>query len=151
MNRLAALQRRLLYTALGLLLATGAYWALIHYAGVRPWLSEPLLMKVHGAAAMATLVLIGGLLPAHVTLGWTLRRNRSSGVGLLVVCALLTLTGYLLYYLGGERAREASSYIHLALGIALPFVFAVHLVEDSSRQPASVSASQPLTDPKKLA
>lgn len=151
MNRLATLQRRLLYATLAVLLASGVYWALIHYLGTRAWLNKPLLMKIHGAAAMAALVLIGGLLPAHVALGWTLRRNQSSGIALLIFSGLLTVTGYLLYYLGGESAREASSYVHLALGIALPAALGAHLVANPSRQPAAIPASQPLSDPKELA
>lgn len=153
MNPLSTLQRRLLYSALAVLLATGVYWALVHYvAGVRAWMGEPSLMKIHGAAAMVALVLIGGLMPAHVTLGWSLRRNRSSGTVLLVTCGLLAATGYLLYYLGGDTARQISSYIHLALGIALPFALGAHLVATSSRQPAAgFAASQPRTDPEDLA
>jgi len=147
LNRLAILQRRLLYSTLAVLFASGAYWALIHYLGARPWLSEPLLMKIHGAAAMAALILVGGLLPAHVSAGWALRQNRSSGTGLLLVCGLLTVTGYLLYYSGNESARALSSYAHLAIGIALPVMLGAHLVANPSRQPAAVSASQLPSDP----
>ena len=151
MNRLAILQRRLLYSALAVLLVSGAWWALIHYLGVRPWLDEALLMKIHGAAAMAALVLIGGLLPGHVSAGWALRQNRWSGAGLLLICGLLTVTGYLLYYSGAETARALSSYSHLALGIALPIALGAHLVANPSRQPAAVSASQLPPDLQELA
>ena len=123
------MQRRLLYSTVVVLLASGVCWALIHFAGVRPYLSEPLLMKIHGAAAMAALVLIGGLLAFHVPGGWAERRSRPSGSAMLVICALLTLTGYLLYYAGNETLRDASSYVHLALGLALPLVLGVHLVK----------------------
>jgi hypothetical protein len=146
LNRLATLQRRLLYWALGLLLASGGYWALIHYLGVRPWLGEPLLMKIHGGAAMAALVLIGGLVPGHVTIGWGLRRNRPSGTALLAVCGLLTVTGFFLYYTGDETARDAWSYVHLALGIFLPMALGVHLIANPSCQPAAnLAVSQPPT------
>jgi hypothetical protein len=104
------------------------YWALIHYAGVNPYLSEPLLMKIHGAAAMVALVAIGSLLAFHVPGGWAERRSRPSGSAMLVICALLTLTGYLLYYAGAETARDISSYVHLALGLALPVVLGAHLL-----------------------
>src|SRR5260221_9698326 len=70
LNRLGPMQRRLLYSTVVVLLASGVYWALVHYAGVRPYLSEPLLMKIHGAAAMAALIVIGGLLAFHVPGGW---------------------------------------------------------------------------------
>jgi hypothetical protein len=144
LNRLATLQRRLLYSALGLLLATGSYWALIRYFGAPPWLSEPLLMKIHGGAAMAALVLIGGLVPGHIAVGWALRRSRPSGTTLLAICGLLAVTGFLLYYTGDEAARDASSYVHLALGIFLPIALGVHLIANPSCQPAAnLAASQP--------
>jgi hypothetical protein len=123
------MQRRLLYSTIVVLLASGAYWALIRYAGVRPYLSEPLLMKIHGAAAMVALVVIGSLLALHVPSGWAERRSRPSGSVMLAISTLLTLTGYLLYYAGGETARDVASYVHLMLGLALPIALALHLVK----------------------
>jgi hypothetical protein len=48
---------------------------------------------------------------------------------MLAISALLTLTGYLLYYAGAETARDIASYVHLTLGLALPIVLALHLVK----------------------
>lgn len=122
------MQRRLLYSTFVVLLVSGAYWALIHYGGAKPYLSEPLLMRIHGAAAMVALIVIGGLLAIHVPGGWAVRRSRPSGGAMLVLCALLTLTGYLLYYAGADTARDVSSYVHLALGLTLPIVLGAHLL-----------------------
>ena len=36
-------------------------------------------MKIHGAAAMAILVLVGMLLTGHVRFAWRARRNRGNG------------------------------------------------------------------------
>lgn len=123
------MQRRLLYWTLLVLLVSGVYWALIHYAGLTPYLGEPVLMKIHGAAAMAALIVIGGLLAFHVPAGWAERRSRRSGSAMLFVCAVLILTGYLLYYAGNETARDVSSYVHLTLGLALPIVLGFHLIK----------------------
>ncbi len=123
------MQRRLLYSSLAVLLASGAYWALIHYAALTPHVSEPLLMKIHGAAAMVALMVIGGLLAFHVPGGWAERRSLPSGGAMLFVCRLLIFTGYLLYYAGNETAREVSSYVHLTLGLALPLLLGFHLVK----------------------
>jgi len=122
------MQRRLLYSTLVVLLISGVYWALIHYGGAKPYLGKSLLMKIHGAAAMVALIVIGGLLAIHVPGGWAVRRSRPSGSAMLVLCALLTLTGYLLYYAGAETVRDISSYVHLALGLALPIVLGAHLL-----------------------
>lgn len=145
------MQRRLLYTVFGILLATGVYWALVHYLGFPPNPGEPLLMKLHGGAAMIALVLVGGLLYAHVPAGWNERRSRVTGSAMLATCGLLAITGYLLYYTGDEAARAFSSYVHLAIGLALPIALALHLAV-KPRQPAALpAASQPTQDRKELA
>ena len=53
------------------------------------------------AAAMAILIAFGSVLAVHVPTGWSLRRNLASGVGMLTSMALLTITGWLLYYASG--------------------------------------------------
>ena len=148
MNPLRPWQRRLLYCSSAVLLLTGIYWAVLHYGGLPPYLSEAFLMKVHGAAAMALLVAIGSVLPAHVPTGWATKHSRTSGTMILAGCGLLTLTGYVLYYAGNETVREAASYVHLALGLVVPLFFGAHLQAKSSRQPAMLTvASQPRLRP----
>jgi hypothetical protein len=85
-------------------------------------------MKIHGAAAMAVLVLIGMLLTAHVRFAWRARRNRANGSVFLSAFAVLTITGYGLYYAGGERVRAWTSWIHLTVGLALPILLLIHIV-----------------------
>lgn len=120
MNRLHPAHRALLYAVLGVLFASGAIGEM---ESVRA-----LLMKVHGAAAMATLILVGVLLAKHVPGGWTARANRASGVVLLAALTWLSATGYVLYYAGGERWREIAAQTHLWIGIGVAAIFAVHLI-----------------------
>ncbi|MGE5208088.1 MAG: hypothetical protein ACM3KL_02030 [Alphaproteobacteria bacterium] len=84
-------------------------------------------MKIHGAAAMAILVLIGMLLTGHVRSAWRAQRNRGNGLLFLIAFAVLTVTGYGLYYAGGESLRAWTSWIHLGVGLALPFLLIVHI------------------------
>ena len=84
-------------------------------------------MKIHGAAAMAILVLIGMLLSGHVRFAWRARRNRANGSMFLSAFAVLTITGYGLYYVGSERLRAWTSWIHLAVGLALPILMLIHI------------------------
>ena len=84
-------------------------------------------MKIHGAAAMAILIVIGMLLTGHVRFAWRARRNRGNGSLFLSVFAVLTITGYGLYYAGGESLRAWTSWIHLAVGLALPFLLMLHV------------------------
>jgi hypothetical protein len=85
------------------------------------------LMQVHGAAAMAALVLLGGLLVRHVGAGWYERKNRCSGALLLATSLWLTLTGWVLYYSGGDALRHFAGQSHLWVGIALAAALALHI------------------------
>jgi hypothetical protein len=127
MNPLARSHRALLYATAGILAATGIAWALLHYLAEERIAvpANALLMKVHGAAAMLALVLLGALLP-HIAAGWRLLRNRRSGIALLALNGLMILTGYLLYYAGGEALRQGASVLHLALGTFLAAVLLAH-------------------------
>jgi hypothetical protein len=76
---------------------------------------------------MAVLVLIGMLLSGHVRFAWRARRNRANGSVFLSVFAVLTVTGYGLYYAGGEMLRQWTSWIHLVVGLALPILLLIHI------------------------
>lgn len=97
------------------------------------------VMKIHGAAAMAVLVLIGTLLSGHVRFAWRARRNRANGSVFLSVFAVLTVTGYGLYYAGGEMLREWTSWIHLVVGLALPILLLIHIFLGRRTRPSGQS------------
>ena len=129
--RLRRLQRYFLYAVLALVFLSGVAWAYWNYLagspgefemGAKAW-----AMKIHGAAAMAVLVLVGMLLNEHVRLAWRARRNRANGSFFLSAFAFLTITGYGLYYAGGERLRAWTSWIHLAIGLFLPILLLIHI------------------------
>jgi hypothetical protein len=137
---LKRLQRYSLYAVLSLLFFSGVAWAYWNYligspgnfeASAKAW-----AMKIHGAAAMGILVLIGMLLSAHVRFAWRARRNRANGSVFLSVFAVLTITGYGLYYAGGERLRAWTSGIHLAVGLALPLLLLVHILLGRRTRPS---------------
>src|SRR5205809_4415189 len=128
--RLKRLQKYFLYAVLALLFLSGVAWAYWNYLTASPGdfetSAKALAMKIHGAGAMAVLVLIGMLLSGHVKFAWRARRNRANGSVFLSAFAVLTITGYGLYYAGGERLRAWTSWIHLAVGLALPIVLLIH-------------------------
>jgi len=139
--RLKAFHRRLLYGVLALLFLTGAAWAYWNYLVASPSdfeiSAKTLAMKVHGAAAMAILVLVGMLLTGHVRSAWRARRNRGNGSLFLSAFGILTVTGYGLYYAGGENLRAWSSWIHLAVGLALPLLLILHIWLGKRMRPAA--------------
>jgi len=141
---------------LALLFFTGIAWAYWTYLVGSPGDLEATgkvwALKIHGAASMAILVLIGMLLNGHVRSAWRARRNRANGSIFLSVFAVLTITGCGLYYAGGEMLRKWTSWIHLVVGLALPIFLLIHILlgrrTRSSRQLRirSRSASQGVKD-----
>jgi thiosulfate reductase cytochrome b subunit len=129
--RLKRLQRYFLYTVLALLFLSGIAWAYWNYLVASPGdfetTSKTWAMKIHGAVAMAVLVLIGMLLAEHVRFAWRARRNRTNGSIFLGALAILAVTGYGLYYAGGERLRAWTSWIHLVVGLILPILLVIHI------------------------
>lgn len=129
--RLRRLHRYFLYAVLGVLFVSGTLWAYWNYlllsAGDFTTSSKTWAMKIHGAAAMAILILTGMLLTGHVRFAWGARRNRTNGSVFLSAFAVLIITGYGLYYAGGERLRAWTSWIHLGVGLALPILLLIHI------------------------
>jgi hypothetical protein len=117
-----------LYGASGLVWLSGALWLGIEKAcgtGNSQW--SPRLLEIHGAAAMIFLVLAGSIWP-HMRRGLALRRNRVSGIGMAAFLGFLTLTGWMLYYVGDETWRNAASIAHWGAGLALPILLASHIL-----------------------
>ncbi|HZQ73788.1 MAG TPA: hypothetical protein VFB08_12810 [Burkholderiales bacterium] len=127
--RLAASLRWSLYGTGLALLASGAAWLYVRYGipeDSRPRGVLTVSMRIHGAAAMAALALIGAVTALHVKAAWIERRNIASGVALAAALLALTITGYLLYYVGDEAARALASAAHWLLGIGAPLALWWH-------------------------
>jgi hypothetical protein len=125
--------RRSIYFIGLALLISGLAWVWLHRldetgtAGA-PWRElKPWLMKVHGFAALGFVLLLGTLLAVHVRHSWHARRNRANGAFFLSAISILTLTGYLLYYLGNEQLRAWCSDVHFWLGAAIPVLLIWHI------------------------
>lgn len=122
--RLSPRREKLVYAILGALWFSGVAWLVFRYFlrvpgefGELPHPLESWWLRLHGAAAFATLWLLGLLWPTHVLPAWRARR-RASGIVLAVLMAVLVASGWLLYY-GGEATRTAVSPLHWILGLAL--------------------------------
>ena len=131
--RLPARRRVLVYVVGSGLWLTGGLWLVFHYflqrrgeVGIGPHPLEPWWMKFHGAFALGALWVLGLLWGVHVVEGWALHKRRVSGVVLLGTLGLLTITGYLLYYVGDEGTREVIGIVHWTVGLACLVVFVVH-------------------------
>ena len=128
--RLAPSLRWSLYSAGLALLASGAAWLYVRYGvpdASRPRALLSASMRIHGAAAMAALVLAGAVTALHVKAAWMDRRNITSGVVLAVSLLIIVITGYLLYYVGDESARALASAAHWLLGLGAPIALWWHV------------------------
>ena len=138
--RLKPFHRRLLYGVLALLFFSGVAWAywshLVSLPGDFEMSAKVWAMKIHGAASMTILVLIGMLLSGHVRYAWRARRNRGNGSLFVGAFGVLTVTGYGLYYAGGERLRVWASWTHLGVGLALPLLVILHVWLGKRTRPA---------------
>lgn len=127
---LSVQHERWLYASSGLLWLSGTGWLVAHYWLPRPsglaelpHPAEPWSLRLHGAALLVFLLSVGALLPQHVVRGWRGRAEADigahwhSGLWTLLAIAVLTLTGYGLYYLGDERLRAAVSVVHWSVGL----------------------------------
>jgi len=122
-----------LYGASVLLFLSGAAWAWANHLdetapameSVRQF--KPWLLKIHGFSAMGFVLLLGTLVPGHIRRGWNADKNRTNGAFFLAVVGLLALSGYMLYYLGSETWRNATSQCHLWLGLAAPALLLWHI------------------------
>jgi hypothetical protein len=133
--RLSARHRAWVYGTFGVLFVSGAVWWILHRwfqsageFGPQPHRWQPGLLMIHGAAALISLIVVGTLIPLHMKRGWRARLNRPNGVMLVGVTLLLALTGYALYYAGGEQLRATSSLVHTVLGLAFPLALWWHIL-----------------------
>jgi cation transport ATPase len=86
------------------------------------------LLMLHGGGGMATLVLLGALIPLHLQRAWRGRRNRATGLAMVIFNAILIATAFGLYYLGSEMLRAWASALHIGVGLVLPIMALVHLL-----------------------
>ena len=151
--RLGAPARRALYATVAALTASGLWWLGVHYAAdlfsqriddISRAGREALALRVHGATAFAMLFALGAMSAHHVRRGWALNRYRLMGSALVALFALLTVSGYALYYLVSDSTHAPVSILHWALGIALVPMLIVHIATGRrSRERVGDAPDQP--------
>jgi hypothetical protein len=116
----------------GALWLSGCYWLLLHYFFARPsdfgpvqhpW--SPMLLRIHGWIAVASVFLLGWVTARHVSDRWPQMTKRVSGVGIASVAVILALTGYALYYTT-DRLHDLAGAVHEVLGGAAILLALAH-------------------------
>ena len=128
--------RLTIYLLMVVLLITGVLWMSIHFfqwpdaaaplmEGLpSPW--EAPLMKIHGAAMLLMIFILGRLSGTHVLLFWRMRRRRKEGAILLAAFGILALSAYLFYYWIPEDWRDYLGWAHGAMGALTALLLAWH-------------------------
>ena len=134
-SRLPRWEEWSVYFSCGLLIASGIAWLIfdqwVRIAGEFGSERHPvqhMTLILHGVAAYAFLIVAGSIIPVHVRLGWTLRRNRKSGLTLAMLCILLAVTALGLYYLGDDVSRHWASLVHWVVGLAALPALVLHAI-----------------------
>lgn len=128
-------QELAVYASGAVLLITGIAWLVLDRwvrtegeFGPEHHPAEHWMLIAHAFGAYAFLVILGAMIPVHIPLGWNRQRNRVSGVTVLTVCAILSLTALGLYYLGEDVTRNWTSLIHWVVGFAAVPALLIHVV-----------------------
>jgi len=124
-----------LYAALAVLFGSGMLWLVFHYFmlrqgefGAEPHPLEAWWLRLHGAAAFVVLWFAGLLWGTHARPALLQPRWRVSGILILVVLAVLALSGYLLYYASDDTLRDGVRLVHWLAGFALLVPLLVHVI-----------------------
>ena len=112
---------------------SGMIWMVLHYFfktanefGMTRNASEPFTLRIHGMLAMLMLFMFGWIGGTHVAIRWRQWRANVDGLVLLIVAALLAISGYALYYLIDDSQHLAVSLIHQALGALIIAIAIIH-------------------------
>ena len=142
--------RASLYAVFSVLFITGVAWLpadrLKSADGGDVWSGlAPLLLMLHGGAAMLALMLLGALVPLHLWPAWRRDKNRAMGVAVASLTTSLIVTAFGLYYIGSDIFRGWTSDLHIVLGLAFPALLTAHVVTGKQR-----SSPHPKSKPELL-
>jgi uncharacterized membrane protein len=115
------------YLIFGILLITGVAWMVFQAKPGEGDQVSSVMLKVHGGAAMVSLILLGALIN-HMRKGWKSRKNRTSGLTLVLAILFLVITGYGLYYAGDEQLRSLISQWHTWIGLGIVLLLPAHVL-----------------------
>lgn len=138
-GRLPRWQEWSVYLSCGLLFASGIGWLIFEQwvrvagdFGSEHHRFQHVTLILHGVAAYVFLIVAGTMIPVHVRLGWTLKRNRISGLTFAILCLVLAATALALYYSGGDISRHWVSVVHWVMGLAALPALALHGINGRS-------------------
>lgn len=130
---LSSVDLALFYSTCLLLVITGALWLYFDSfvlvetkIGMQkhPW--QSLILINHGVGSWLFIGLLGWLLGRHLPFVWPQNRKRTSGIILTTLVFITSLSGFGLYYLSAEMAREWISLLHWTFGFGFIGLMLIH-------------------------
>jgi hypothetical protein len=132
-NRMPASMRNIIYVVVGGLWLSGGAWLLLQYFfrssgefGLQPHPLQPSLLLMHGVLAVAGTWLLGWISHGHALEGWRQQQRRFSGGGLWLLCALLVISGFALFFVTADAAQTLTTSTHEVLGVVVTIPALVH-------------------------
>lgn len=89
------------------------------------WAESP-TRAIHGGMVLVCLLALGSLVPTHFRAGWLTGTRQTSAFTMVTTTLILILTGWGLYYVGGDSLRQGLSFTHSGLGLLLLPLFFIH-------------------------
>ena len=121
-ERMSAGLRSAVMATFGSLWLSGCGWLLLHFFCAQPtdfgpvehpW--APVILRIHGWFAVASVFLLGWISARHVSDRWPQTIRRFSGVAIAGVAIILAVTGYALYYTT-DRLHDLAAAAHEFVG-----------------------------------
>jgi len=142
-GRLPRWQRIATHAIFGFCALSGVLFFMAHDVHLElPGVSSHSLLVAHGVSAALALMAFGAVMPAHIRIAWSARRNRTTGVILGILLSVLMVSGLLLYY-GSEDLREAIVWSHWVMGGLGLLLFPLHFVWGQRATPSQPSTTSP--------
>ena len=113
---------------MALLWITGCLWLVLRYfyqgADALPHPMQGRLLMVHGVLALAAVFFFGWVAGSSIGESWWRRMDRVTGITLVTLLGLLTVTGVGNYYVTSDRLRSGMGLSHQLMGalVILPAV-----------------------------
>ena len=119
---------------------SGIIWCVFHYfireSNKIMFYHHPLehkVLVVHGIFGYIFIFVFGFIWNIHIK-KWLSAKNKNikSGIIMIVIFLLLSVTGLMLYYSSCEKIQQYSKITHIVLGIFCILVFLIHILKVKS-------------------